>query len=63
MGKLDAVPPVMARGAPVTIYGDGHTPCAPSPSSVFAPLSSCTCSRAMYLPGPVWRLEGTCSSF
>lgn len=28
MGELDAVPPVMARGAPVTIYGDGKTPCA-----------------------------------
>ena len=28
MSKLDAVPPVMARGEPATFYGDGNTPCA-----------------------------------
>ena len=28
MSKLDAVPPVMARGEPATFYGDGNMPCA-----------------------------------
>ena len=28
LSKLDAVPPVMARGEPATFYGDGNMPCA-----------------------------------